>query len=224
MLIWLASYPRSGNTFVRVVLNDVFGIKARTLTGIGDDRVFSSRLGVVDAVGHLKSATRGVDLIDEARRSQEIYFLKTHEPPLTDDPAIYIVRDGRSAVVSYFHFMNEVEHYPISLEAIIDGDVYAGSWSEHFAAWQPSSRPRTLLLRYELIVRNSDTLVKHLGAFCSVKPVSATHRSFTDLHRLFPEFFRKGDDANNIQELEPYLPRFMQRHGALLQELGYVPT
>src|SRR6476620_3314267 len=107
MLIWLASYPRSGNTFVRAVLNDVFGIKARTLTGIGDDRVFSSRLGVVVAVGPLQSATRGVDFIDKARRSQEIYFLKTHEPQLTDDPAIYIVRDGRSAVVSYFNFMNE---------------------------------------------------------------------------------------------------------------------
>jgi sulfotransferase family protein len=222
MLIWLASYPRSGNTFVRVVLNDVFGIKTQSMTGDGDDRVFSSRPGVVDAVGHLNTVARGDELIEEARHSEELYFLKTHEPPLTDDPAIYIVRDGRSAVVSYFHYVNEIENQSTPLEAIIDGNVYAGSWSEHFSAWQPLSRPRTLLLRYEEIVRNSHRLVEQLAWFCSAKPISVAHRSFTDLHRLFPEFFRKGDDASNIQELEPHLLRFMRRHGDLLQRLGYI--
>ena len=72
MLIWLASYRRSGNTFVRVVLNDIFGIyiKTRSLAGIGDDRVFSMRSGVLNAVGHLKSVACGDDLIEEARQSQ----------------------------------------------------------------------------------------------------------------------------------------------------------
>jgi hypothetical protein len=223
MLIWLASYPRSGNTFVRIVFNDMFGIKTRSLTGNGDDRVLSAVPGVVDAVGHLMSEARGKELIEEARQSQELYVLKTHEPPLTDDAAIYIIRDGRSAAVSYFHFMNEIEHYPTSLEAIIDGNVYGGSWSEHFAAWQPMSRPRTLLLRYEEITMNSDRLAKQLGAFCSVKQVSAKHRHFTALHQLYPEFFRKGDDNSNIRDLpEPYLSRFMHRHGPLLKKLGYV--
>ena len=89
MLIWLASYPRSGNTFVRIVFNDMFGIKTRSLTGNGDDRVLSAVPGVVDAVGHLTSEARGKELIDEARQSQELYVLKIYEPPLTDDAAIY---------------------------------------------------------------------------------------------------------------------------------------
>jgi hypothetical protein len=31
LIVWLASYPRSGNTYFRVVLNRVFGIGAYTL-------------------------------------------------------------------------------------------------------------------------------------------------------------------------------------------------
>ena len=63
----------------------------------------------VEAIGHLGSDLQGDDLINWVRRSPETYVIKTHEPPATNDPAIYIVRDGRSVIVSYFHYLNTVE-------------------------------------------------------------------------------------------------------------------
>jgi hypothetical protein len=222
MLIWLASYPRSGNTFLRVVLNGIFGIKTSSWNGHGDDRVFSSRPGVVDVIGHIRRPSHGVALIEEARRSDQIYVIKTHEPPLTDDPAIYVVRDGRSAVVSYYHYLNEVEHLSIAMETVIEGGVYAGSWSEHFVKWRPLERPTTLLLRYEEITKDTNRLIDLLAAFCFTKPKPTGPQSFESLHQLYPEFFRKGDDAANIAELVPYLPRFMQLHGSVMRILGYV--
>jgi hypothetical protein len=77
MLIWLASYPRSGNTFLRIILNDVFGIKTSSWTGDGDDRVFSSRPGIIDAVGHIRMARDGAELIEEARRSDTLHHKNT---------------------------------------------------------------------------------------------------------------------------------------------------
>ena len=221
MLVWLASYPRSGNTFTRVILNEVFGIKTRSLSGDGDDRVFSVNSKVLDAVGHLKSESRGFELIQEARQSSDIYVVKTHEPPLTDDPAIYIVRDGRAAVVSYFHYLNDIENALVSLESVIDGKVYAGSWSDHFAAWRPIERPGTLVLRFEDITRDPSVMIDRLGDFISVKPRATRLRTFDDLHNLYPKFFRKGDDVSNIREISAHLPRFIQLHGALMQRLGY---
>ncbi len=195
--------------------------KTRSLTGDGDDRVFSVKSEVIDAVGHLKSINRGVDLIQEARQSNDIYVVKTHEPPLTDDPAIYIVRDGRSAVVSYFHYLNDIENVPVSLESVIDGKVYAGSWSDHFGEWRPIERPRTLMLRFEEITRDPGAMISRLCDFISVKPRATRLRTFDDLHNLYPKFFRKGDDASNIREINAHLPRFLQAHGPLMQRLGY---
>jgi hypothetical protein len=222
LLIWLASYPRSGNTFVRIVLNEVFGIKSMSLHGDADERVFSPKPGVVEAIGHLASDLQGDELINWARRSTETYVIKTHEPPATNDPAIYVVRDGRSALVSYFHYLNKVESFPITYQDVIDGNVYGGSWSEHFYAWHPLSRSRTLLLRYEDVTKDRDHLEHQLGDFFSMKPGPGSRRSFAELHSLYPDFFRRGDDSANIQELQPYLDRVLARHGSLLRVLGYI--
>lgn len=192
-----------------------------SLYGHADERVFSSKPGVVEAIGHLGSDLQGDDLINWVRRSPETYVIKTHEPPATSDPAIYIVRDGRSVIVSYFHYLNTVESHRVTYQDVIDGHVYGGSWSEHFYAWQPLCRPHTLLLRYEDMTTNRDRLEHQLGEFFSARPVSSLRRSFAELHRLYPDFFRRGEDNANIQELQPYLDRVLARHGSLLRDLGY---
>jgi hypothetical protein len=220
MLIWLASYPRSGNTLVRIVLNAAFGLRTHAL-GTGDSRVFGSRPGVLRLVGHRSDGLQDQDLIAEARASRELYIVKTHEPPVTDDPAIYVVRDGRSAIVSYSHYYAEVEGIPISMPDVIDGKVYAGGWSDHFRAWSPLSRPRTLFVRYEDVVAQPSSLIAALAEFCQRAPVSNSPPSFPELHAAFPEFFRCGGDAANIQEIAPFILRFRDRHGWLMQQLGY---
>jgi hypothetical protein len=223
MLIWLASYPRSGNTFVRVILNSVFGTKTTSLHGQGDLRVFSARPGVLDAVGHVQSEVQGADLIAKAQRSDRLHVMKTHEAPPTSDPTIYIVRDGRSAIASYHHYLNEVEKLDVPQGAVIEGRVYAGSWSDHFTTWNPLERPNTLFLRYEDMTRDTDNLIRQLGEFCRVAPRSARPPSFEELHALHPDFFRAGNDDANIAEMEPYLPRLLELHGPLMRRLGYLP-
>jgi hypothetical protein len=223
MLIWLASYPRSGNTFVRVILNSVFGMKTTSLHGQGDLRVFSARPGVTDAVGHVQTEVQGADLIAEAQRSDRLRVVKTHEAPLTSDPTIYIVRDGCSAIAPYHHYLNEVEKLDVPWEAVIEGRVYAGSWSNHFTAWNPLERPNTLFLRYEDITQDTDRFIRQLGDFCRVAPQSARPPSFEELHALHPDFFRVGNDAANIAETESYLPRLLELHGPLMRRLGYLP-
>lgn len=222
MLVWLASYPRSGNTFVRVILNSVFGVKTTSLYGQGDMRVFSAQPGVMEAVGHFQSEVQGAELIAAAQRSDRIYFVKTHEAPPTADPTIYIVRDGRSAIASYHHYLNEVEKLDVSREAVIEGKVYAGSWSDHFATWNPLERSQTLLLRYEEITRDTDGLIRQLAEFSGTAPRSAQPPSFEDLHALHPNFFRAGSDGANIAEMAPHLPRFLELHGPLMRRLGYL--
>lgn len=204
MLVWLASYPRSGNSYVRMFLKDVFGLGSWSIYDEGGERAF--------------------DQLNKARRSDDLYIVKTHERPLTDDPAIYVVRDGRASIISYFHYLNEVENQPIPLEQVIDGNVWPGSWSEHFLTWDPEYRRNTLLLRYEIISKDTSLLANVLGPFLGLTPLGTSTLSFDELHAASPNFFRTGNDASNIKEMEPFMTRFNKLHKPLMRRLGYTTS
>jgi hypothetical protein len=93
MIVWLASYPSSGNTFFRILLNYLYGIKTPTVS-IGDNTAF-----VVgkELVGHVPDEWT----IQEMAAKPEALFVKTHRRQNENYPAIYLFRDGRDALVSY---------------------------------------------------------------------------------------------------------------------------
>ncbi|WP_292152697.1 TylF/MycF/NovP-related O-methyltransferase [Brevundimonas sp.] len=223
MLVWLASYPRSGNTFARLLLKSTMDLETRTIVGARSDFRFEEKADVLRLLGASSLPTAGQELIDEAHRSDDLYTIKTHDGPLTDDKAIYLVRDGRSSVISYFHYLNQVESAPSRLEDIIGGDVYPGGWSDHFAAWSPQDRSNTLLVRYEDLVEDTDTQIKAMAEFLDRDVVGAFTLSFDDLKAKFPQFFRAGGNDANIRELEASgcEPLFWEHHRPLMERLGY---
>jgi len=104
MIIWLASYPRSGNTLVRLVLAQVYGYNTYSLYNDPDLR----DMGMADIL-HQKDFLR--EGIVEYENAEKPYFVKTHLLPHADDTnkAIYIVRDGRDTLVSHAHYRIDVE-------------------------------------------------------------------------------------------------------------------
>ncbi|UXN66759.1 sulfotransferase domain-containing protein (plasmid) [Phyllobacterium sp. A18/5-2] len=218
MLVWLASYPRSGNTFVRTILKECFDIKTQTLYGESDNSVFATP-ELRDVVGCTSNGLVNQELINYAHSAHEPIVIKTHEPPLTEGKTIHIVRDGRSAIISYVHYMAEVESYPVPLESIIRGDVYAGSWSDHYRAW--ANRPNTLMLRYEDLVSDPNAGAHRISAFLGAPVLRRFSKSFSELKSLKPAFFRKGSDEANIAEMEPYKDLFIECHAEVMHELAY---
>lgn len=76
-----------------------------------------------------------------ARKSEEIFFVKTHDLPdakidIAKDKFIYIVRDGRSSVTSYRHFLNDFAKQNKSMKEIILGNVGFGGWGNHVREWE----------------------------------------------------------------------------------------
>lgn len=232
MRLWLASYPRSGNTFLRMVLSESFGIASSSVYG-----------------AELVDKWLETDLSESGSRGKDADVpwtaVKTHEAPLDDGPAIYVVRDGRAAVTSYFHYLSHYESTapsdislrgrimtrlraiagttPEALQmlSIVRGDQWPGSWSWHFEAWSPLTRPNTLLLRYEDMLADIDGVCERISSFLRVPQLAPFQQDFAMLHAREPGFFRSGDNQRNIAELTPYLPLFNHVHGRLMSELGY---
>jgi len=204
--IWLASYPRSGNTFLRVLLNAAFDTVVNSKYD-EDYSAFSKKFG--ELLGHGKR--------------NNFNIIKTHEVESDEFPTIYVVRDGRASVVSYYHFCRNFETTR-TMRDIISGITPFGSWSAHFRGWKPNERANTLLLRFEDITADPSTAVRQIGEFLGVEPGELPDVSFGALQKSSPEFFRSGSNECNIVEIDgESIELFDEIHGDLMRELGYYP-
>lgn len=217
-LTWLASYPRSGNTLLRVVLNRCFGLANQS---IYNDREFDDP-ALQALIGHEAVGDDAPAFVRAAQDSGKSLFVKTHELPGDDGhPAIVMVRDGRAALVSRWHYARDLLGQDVSLADVIAGQG-SQSWSRHVTAWALSRRPDTLVVRYEDLAAGSPAVLDAIARFLGLVQRQAFDVSFEALHAMNPAFFRKGSNAANIAEMDADALRlFDEMHGAAQQALGY---
>jgi len=124
---WLASYPKSGNTWVRFLIAN--------LVRPNETIDFSNVNGVIPG----PEVTRNRDLM----RIPRPRIIKSHQ---YFDPrykqVIYIVRDPRDVVVSQYHFQRKrkivADGFPLSdfVSRFLAGETcFYGSWGEHVSSW-----------------------------------------------------------------------------------------
>ena len=179
MIIWLASYPKSGNTYVRAFLSAYYFSK--------DGRFDFSQISNIDQFPHEKFFKQKVSSINEASKQwmpiqreinqdKKIKFFKTHSflgnyqgnqftTPETTLGAVYIVRDPRNVLTSLKN------HYSFddnkALKMITDKTrslmsnqgshaslTYISSWAENYLSWFRNNQFRRLFVKYEDLVTN----------------------------------------------------------------------
>jgi hypothetical protein len=157
-LVWLASYPRSGNTFVRTILYQCFGVRSASV--YPNDLFYQEK--VRGLTGHIEHHAPGKIEFG----AEPVRLIKTHGLPPDERPAIYIVRDGRDAIVSLYHFWGG----QVPLYSLVEGPSRFGTWANHVLTWKPLQRPNTLLLRYEDIVGNFALSLAQIAGFLALIP------------------------------------------------------
>jgi hypothetical protein len=223
MIVWLASYPRSGNTLLRTMLRQALNIDSYS------DHPIPRNIGLTKETkskfGHLDYKGSWEHFYQKARDSQDIYFVKTHLPPRDEEPVIYVVRDGRRSILSYRDYHQSFfPEYPGGLWELVLGADYYGGWSEHYAHWH-REKVECLTLRYEDLVSAPSSVLRKIVEFVgNIEQRSDWQNSFSELRQENPSFFRHGkvtwDEPKEwTQEINA---AFMYLHGALMIDLGYV--
>lgn len=223
MIIWLASYPRSGNTALRILLKNVFGLSTHSI--YDDPLDIAVNPGVRKAVGHIDHGLDAAAFRTKAESSTETFLVKTHYLPVDSSKAIYVARDGRSAIVSYRHWLNRyVPGSNVTLHDVVIGKVDYVSWSAHIEAWAPQTRRDTLFLTYQDVINPTENTIAAIADFLGADPlVDRSIPSFNELKAREPGFFRAGSDSDNIAELAGNdLDLFWWLHGQTMMELGFV--
>ncbi|MEW6746970.1 MAG: sulfotransferase domain-containing protein [Planctomycetota bacterium] len=222
MIIWLASYPRSGNTLLRVLLYHVFGVKTYSIYNdpfdIGADPKTS------ELVGH--AAFDGPPDLDALRRAPETFFIKTHDLPgeaiAAEDKVIYLIRDGREACVSHFNYLKNFRGRGPTLQEIIEGKTPYGGWASHVRAWRPPLSPNCLLIRFEDLAKDPLSHAERLAAFAGIEPVSNRMPTFAELRAINPKFFRSGrhDSWKEVFTEEDHILFWLRSRDVMLEN-GY---
>lgn len=237
--VYLTSYPKSGNTWVRFL------------------------------VGYLiyKDALEGFYNIEE--KMPDIYINKEHKLLKLPKPrvlksheyfepryrrVVYIVRDPRDVLVSYYFFHKKVgfidKNYPISeyFERFIAGklDCY-GSWKENVGSWMGArgNSDNFLLVRYEDLLLDTESKLIQIANFIGIstcqKLISSAVEfgSFDNMKKLEREqsgswlpiknttktasFVRSAKPGNWTSFLPALLAKRMQDSWSdLMIELGYL--
>lgn len=231
MLIWMAEYPRSGCTFFRIILKNLYGLNAYSLYVPRLSQYPEEKWDEYSSDPYLKwPATLG-----EMGSDSEIYIMKTHQMAGVDNfPAVCLVRDGRDAMVSHAHYILTEDkkrgHYqgPDSFEEVlhdlITTDWSFGGWSNNVSSWLERKAPTKVVRFEELISRPQETVsqaVEGLGlavADHELVPIP----SFEQLHQSDPQFFRRGKAGSWRDEMPKGLHElFWERHGDVMKRLGY---
>jgi len=169
-LIWIVSYPKSGNTWVRFLLcNLVFGVQesAASLNRLAPD---------IHELRPLPGPPR------------EPMFMKTHFPfspamPLAGCTAgaVYVVRNPADVMLSNFHYSRRdgsldnasssalaryVEEYLSARGGRRWIELGMGAWDDHVRSWLGTPRPFPVLsLRYEDLLHDGLAAARQLCAF-----------------------------------------------------------
>jgi sulfotransferase family protein len=238
MIVWLASYPRSGNTYLRLLLHHSLGMNTYS---VYDDPLIEE-LELSDEVGHVRLPGP----LETLAQAAELYFVKSHELPTDDRPAVYLVRDGRDAVVSYAHFlcaffkhrgvMGQIgqrlfpQDFGRMLRDVIIGHRRLGrwqygGWSQNVLAWTRRPRCQTLVVRYEELVAQPDVWLGKIAEMFRVqggggRPTSVP--DFARLHERWPQFFRRGRPGAWKDEMPAEVQAlFWHHHAEGMAAMGY---
>jgi hypothetical protein len=238
MLVWVASYPRSGNALTMLTLQDVFdegriGTVTASDLKLGEMRHELIPGGTAWSVPPELRELRGGELLDAIRERPEPFFIKTHRLREASDPApaLYIVRDGRDAIVSQAHFVKARDAaayrgftFGRRVARLTQPGIRAyGDWSQNVLRWTRRRAP-VAILRFEDLLGDPAGVVAHACEEIDVPlgPAAGQVLSFDYLRERVPVLFRRGVVGAWQDEMPTQLEeRFWRLHGKQMQALGY---
>lgn len=225
-MLWLASYPRSGNTFFRNVLREVYGIESSTFHDESDYPIDPD--------------------------FDKYPVVKTHQRPsqlphkLRNAPAVYLVRDGRDCAVSLAWYRKQLLEPTSDFQANLieavkaaDGSFFGG-WSEHVREWQKKA---VLTIKFEELIENPIECIERLRPWIDLpKPCYEKLPKFDDLktkdfaygsgvehgfsegerRRWREGKFRRGKVGAWLDEMPENIQlAYYAQHGMQLKKMGY---
>lgn len=192
---WLASYPKSGNTWLRLALWALRHGKPVDFTAFAGWAPVAGLRSVLDEMVGVESSDLTRAEIDALRprvfemlacERKEPMLCKVHDPwgytpggeplfpPAVTRAAVYIVRDPRDVAVSLSHHLGYSlgdaiafmdSPPPVQSTPQRQLEVQWVSWQQHVESWLDAPGIRVLTVRYEEMIADMRAVLARVAAF-----------------------------------------------------------
>lgn len=238
--IYLVSYPKSGNTWMRYLLAYAIWPHKEVL----DLRDMASLIPSYGIQYDDEMMLRDDSPCNQLKhRVIKQHFSYNNPASKFAKKIIYICRDGRDAIVSYWHFCNQRDDTDIPLVDFIKDSAEHGygPWRRHVVGWLEAPVKEKLIIRYEDMLQdpelylfnvlkfidiyrdaNQVTAAVEKASFGSMKSIEQTKGFALDQLKKV-NFVRKGKAGEWQNEFTSNeLEVFIKYHGRGISKLDYI--
>ena len=200
--IFLVSYPRSGNTWMRVILTElIYG------------KIIDSLAEVEKYIPDLHFKPKNKDVIQS-----DYHIIKSHDPnnyrfsTFNYKKIIYLIRDPRDVVLSHFRYSvgrGNNRSFDDFLVDWVNGRIWPTSWQEHVNSWVGNSTTendfKMLIIRYEDLKINTFEIISKVNNFSGLQKSnddilsSISNASLDKMKTKEEKGLRKGEDNETMQ-------------------------
>jgi len=159
--IFIVTYPRSGTTWLQMILYQIFTDGDMDFTSIHEWSPFlEDRISGGQNIEHLPSPR----------------IIKSHldyeSIPKGPCKYIYVIRNGKDVAISYFHFTRmhggfNKKDFGKFFRRFIKGKHDYGSWFDHVSQWWDNRHNlNVMFLTYEELISNRTAAIRKIIDFC----------------------------------------------------------
>ena len=229
----MTSWPRSGNTWMRyLIFHALVDDVAADLATVEENIPIVDRPDLKRVLARMEARERRV--------------FKTHEPfapYYLQGKTVYIIRDGRDATLSLYHYRTKLNRLEMSrsefIRRTLSDEFDYGSWHRHLAGWIANDpHPNLLLVRYEDMLKDTPgeltRVLTHFGVSVPSERITrAVERaSLENVNKGFAKQaaekdrdFSGGLGGGSGRAAEVFsmadMELFRERAGDVLRRLGY---
>ena len=219
MIIWLASYPRSGSHLLRMTLQRCFNLGSFEVYQGEAPHVEPEEAAILGVRQFPdENATR---FVERARSSPDLFLVKTHDIVPCSDKCIYVVRDGRAVAASSEDILRRSLTAGFPCPTSSPATFRSGAWHQHVEAFAARDPRNTLIVRYEELASDFPPL-ERLSKFLDRPVLRRFDIPFPRLHQLDARKYRTGRNREGIELVEGgYRDLFWTTSGQAMRTLGY---
>ena len=158
--MYIAAFPRSGSTWLRTILVNILEPEAH-----GNPDVFNARIPAV--------SIRNASIINRLNSPRLIMTHSCWRPSI--EKVVYLVRDGRDAFISSYHYHVTREGQAMPLEdyyQLYRREIYGRTWQQHTESFLLSGHQvlgsNLLKLRFDELKLDTLNCIKMVCAFLDI--------------------------------------------------------
>ncbi|XP_006815066.1 sulfotransferase 1A1-like [Saccoglossus kowalevskii] len=173
--VWVLNYPRSGGLWIQEIVSCV--INGADLDSVTNIPIADRLIRLENMENNKNNAPQMFEKINNMESPRMIrtslpYHMLPFQIHSKKPKIIYMARNPKDVVASYYHFYNSDPVLPTTtwekfIEEFIKGNVAFGSWFPHLSPWWQEYRTsnNVLFLKYEDLKKDLRSIVIQISLF-----------------------------------------------------------